>query len=212
MPPTTEAERAGRLFLSERPLEIYITYDYLSAHQQGTIAVSVAELHRAVLAAAREFEPGDLFVDSVHTDESIRVKFRQGRIMPGWEFPDDDLVILLPRWTAGLFLTAGLLVGGATVLDAVDTFGRHLERNDRQQQEQVVRQHFDLGTLADPGSRIGQDARRHLLTFEGEITAPNISSVRIDGVLIRSRDEDETAPPPAKPSETAPPPPKSRTA
>ncbi len=197
MPPTTQAARTRRVVLNDRPLEIYLRYDYLFARQQAAIALAVGGVHEAVLGAAREFEPGGLFVDSISTGESIRVKFRQGRVLPGWEFPDDDLVIVMPRWTAALFLTGGLLIGGAAVLDALDKVGRHFPNEEFQRQEQVLGQHFDARVLGDPTSRVYQSARRHLVAFENEIMAPNISSVRVDGVLIRSRDEDDTAPPPA---------------
>lgn len=155
----------GVLIGCDRPPEIYIRFNYLTAHQQGAIVVAIAGLHRAILSSAREIEPSDLFIESVHTGDSIKCKFRQGRVLPGWDFPEDDLVILLPRWSAALFLAGGLLIGGARVLNAVEDIRDHLPPNAPPQQEEVLRKTFDLAALGDPATGPGREARRHLGSF-----------------------------------------------
>ncbi len=198
MPPTVEVARASSFIVGDRQLELYIEYECLLAHQQAMINIAVAGLHRAVCAAGRRsLGPVDLFIDTVRTGNSspIRLKFKQG-VLPGYRWvkdksddPGEDLVILMPKWSAALIVVASLLVAGAETLGAVEKIGQHLPQADRQKQVEVIRKHFDLGKLADPRSPLAQDARLHLFLFEREINAPNMLTVQVDGVAIRKRDE-----------------------
>lgn len=199
MPPILEIEQSSRIIVGDRQLELNIEYECLLAHQQAMINIAIAGLHRAVCEAGRRsLGPVDLFIDTVHTGNSspIRLKFKQG-ILPGYKWvkdksddPGEDLVILVPKWTAGLFVVASMLAAGAAALEAIEKIGERFPQADRQKQVEMVRKHFDLGKLADPRSRLGQDVRLHLFLFEREINAPNILTVQVDGVAIRKRDEE----------------------
>ena len=190
-PPTLRATRRRRMAASEQPLDLYVSYDYLPVNQHAMLALAVVGVNRAVLDAAKEYEPADLLIETIQTGESISVKFRQGKILPGWEFPDDDLVIVMPRWTAALFLTGSLLIGGAAVVEAGDVLKKKLESGDNTKQEQLVKEYYDLEQLTNPHDRAGQDLRRYLQLFENEIGAPNVSEAAIDGVVIRRRSKDD---------------------
>src|ERR1035441_1657031 len=101
--------RAGSSYvLGEEELTLFLEYQGLPADQLGMILVAIGRLNEAVLTAVRDFQwqQGDLdlrpelHITSVQTGESIQIKFRQGKIFPSWEFQNDDLVIVMPRWTA----------------------------------------------------------------------------------------------------------------
>ena len=188
--------RAGsRYVLGGEELTLFLEYLCLPAHQQGVILVAMAGLNETILNTARDFQwrrrdldlRPELHITSARTGESIRFKFRQGKIIPSFEFPEDDLVVVLPRWSVALFLGAATLIGGAEVLKSWDEVQQHFPKYT---QEQVLN-YFDLEQLTDPTSQAGRDIRRHLATFNHEIDSPNILSVRVSDVTIRKREEKE---------------------
>jgi hypothetical protein len=198
--------RAGSSYvLSEEELTLFLEYRGLPADQLGMILVAIGRLNEAILTAVRDFQwqQGDLdlrpelHITSVQTGESIQIKFRQGKIFPSWEFQNDDLVIVMPRWTAVLFVAGVLLKGGAEVLSSVDTVMQHIPRQAQEQVQQCV----NVPQLVNPNNQAGRDARLYLAAFKHEIDSPNILSVRVNEAIIRKREDDEG--PPSKPPSAA---------
>jgi len=183
--------------LGDDELTLFLEYEGLPAHQLGQILLAVGNLNQAIFDAlwdipwerdGRDLRP-ELQVTSAQTGESIKLKFREGKVFPGFEFPDDDLVVVLPRWTAGLFLASALLVGGAEALSSWDTVMKHLPHHVQQQ----VQQQINVKQLVDPNSRVGKNVRYNLAAFERETTSPNFLEVRINDVAIRRREEEADA-------------------
>ena len=191
--------------LGDDELTLFLEYRGLPADQLGMILVATGRLNEAILSAVRDFQwqQGDrdlrpeLHITSVQTGESIHIKFRQGKIFPSLEFPNDDLVLVMPRWSASFFLVGALLVGGAEVLSSVDTVMQHIPHHAQQQVYQCI----NVPQVVNPNSRAGRDARLYLAAFKNEIDAPNILNVRVNEAIIRKREEDEA--PPSKPPSAA---------
>lgn len=128
------------------PLELYIAYDYLPAHQQAMFLFAVSGVYDAVMSthepdvdSVREYRllrylfrryavqrpPGwaypPLSVDGVVTGESVRWKFAPARRKwPGWKFSKKgDLEIIVPRWTAAAVVAGMVLIGGAGPVSTV---------------------------------------------------------------------------------------------
>jgi hypothetical protein len=198
--------RAGSTYLlGDEELTLFLEYRGLPADQLGRIFGALAGLNQAVLTAVRDvqWQQGELdlrpelHVTSVHTGESINCKFRQGKIFPSVEFPNDDLVLVMPRWTAGFFLASALLIGGAEVLKSVDTVMQHIPHHARAQ----VQQYVNVDQVVNPKSQAGRDVRLCLAAFKKEIDSPNLSSVHVNEAIIRKRDDVEG--PPATPPSAA---------
>ena len=187
---TTEKVPTQSILLSEYSFEFYCDFTDLPSQQLSAIVGAISGVNRVVLESAFESDLrlADLFLESIETEESIRIKFRQGRrFLPTFDFPDDDLEIGLPRWTAALFLSGGILIGGAQVLDAGNTIMDHLNADSKQ--EQVIHDTFDVKQLRDPETGLGQRLRRNYNAFDSEITSSNINEWTID--IIRARPNDE---------------------
>jgi len=193
--PETRGQGHG-ILLGEPVLTLYLDYTYVTPGQMGRILAAVGGVFDAIQMAAYDsmLQSIRLVVVEAHTSHSWEYKF--GGWFPRVRFKDGNMEIWTPKWLAITVLGGSALI----FIDQASGAAESLEKKVRPSITATwdhIHNTVDTDRLFNPDEPSGEKFRYELAVFRDLIDTPNIRQVKVNGIEVRRRrDEEENPRPP----------------
>jgi hypothetical protein len=192
---------AGEDFVNEK-LNLYISYDYLTAEQYSKIIHSTNEVYKSLTNCLIFGQinylnspnivsyPIPLCLEEVYTGNSINTKFSFAkRFFPSVTLENNETInIILPQWTAILILSGLILSYGMDKYkDYLDIKIKQMElkEKDREELKAYAEQLDKINSL--PNNSAISNIKQNVHLFQSQIYQQNIRQVNINDTTVHSK-------------------------